>query len=128
MMGVLNTLYADIYVGYPVDGPFTYIIPERMNAAPGSRVRVNFNGRNIVGFVHKVHHDEPTNIDREKLKEITSLIDEIPIFDTRLIELARYISLNYLCTIGEALAMALPSGAKPSKRYKNPYAGSEKKM
>jgi len=111
-------MYADVYVGYPLEGPFTYFIPEQFQVSPGKRVRVNFAGRNIVAFVCRVHDETPTGY---KVKDIVSVIDNDEIFDQRLMDLARYVSSSYLSYTGELLAMALPSGTKPSDRYKIPF-------
>ena len=55
-----------------------------------------------------------------EVKYLLDVIDPEPIFDRGLLELARYTASNYLSSVGEALAMALPSGLKPSKRYRIP--------
>ncbi len=113
----------DVHVGYPVRGPYTYRIPEGMVLAPGVRVLVDFAGRTTAGFVIKVHADPPPD---RNLKPVLSVIDEAPLFDERLMELSAYVADHYLCCEGEALSMALPSGRKPSKRYKNPYVRQER--
>ena len=47
--------FADVYVGYPVEGSFTYIIPQDMYVRAGIRVLVNFGNRIVTAFVHRVH-------------------------------------------------------------------------
>lgn len=98
---------ADVYVRYPVEGFFTYRIPETLSVCPGMRVTVNFRKRVIPAFVHRVHNNEPEGV---ALKEIDGVIDAHPIFDDRLIRFAEFVAANYLCTVGEVLALALPSG------------------
>ena len=113
-----NMKYADVYVGYPVEGSFTYAIPQDMKALPGMRVRVSFNKRIITAFIHRIHSEKPESF---KLKEIIKKLDERPIFDSRLIELSRHAASKYICSTGEVLAMALPSGQSPSDRFRHPF-------
>lgn len=117
--------YADVYVGYPVEGSYTYSIPEDLEIQPGKRVRVNFRNRFITAFVHRVHNTKP---DFKDLKEILKVIDTDPIFDKRLIDLSEYTASSYLCNTGEVLATALPSGETPSDRYKNPFKHKDRKI
>ncbi|MBN2158657.1 MAG: primosomal protein N' [Spirochaetes bacterium] len=105
-------MFADVYIPYPLDESFTYRVPEGMSVKPFSRVKVNFGGRNVIAFVHSVHGEEPAGFE---LKEIIGVVDDEPIFDDRLMDLARYTGSSYLSSIGEALSMALPSGLRPSK-------------
>ncbi|TAL30948.1 MAG: primosomal protein N' [Spirochaetes bacterium] len=105
--------YADVYVGYPVEGSFTYRVPEGMDAFPGMRARVNFKNRTVTAFVHRVHGETPAF----KTKDIQSLIDPAPIFDERFTALCAFVADNYFSSMGEAMAMALPSGQRPSARH-----------
>jgi primosomal protein N' (replication factor Y) len=111
-------IYADVYIGYPLDSVFTYRVPPDMIVEPCMRVRVNFSGRNMIAFVNRIHDQEPHGFE---VKDILGVIDSEPIFDERLFTLTRYTAATYLSAEGEALSMALPSGLKPSKRYKIPY-------
>ncbi|MFH0977025.1 MAG: primosomal protein N' [Spirochaetota bacterium] len=114
--------YADVYVGYPIEGSFTYSVPDDLDVQPGMRVKVNFRNRTLTAFVRKVHSEKP---DFKGIKDVGKVIDPSPIFDDRLIALAEYTAVNYLCAAGEAMAMALPSGEKPSARYKHPFKHKE---
>ncbi|MBN2401534.1 MAG: primosomal protein N' [Spirochaetes bacterium] len=113
-----NKKYADVYVGYPIDGSYTYSVPDDMDVKPGMRVSVNFRNRTVTAFTHKVHNKRP---DLKDIKEIEKLIDPSPIYDSRLTALAEYTAANYLSSVGEVMAMALPSGEKASSRYKHPF-------
>jgi len=104
---------AEIYLNTPVDRSFTYRIPENMNILPGMRVIVNFAGREMTGFVSEVHNRFPEGVE---LKKIVSRIDDEPVFDSRIIRLAEYVSESYLSSVGEALGKALPSGESSRSR------------
>ena len=110
-------MFADLYVSYPIDSPFTYRVPQGMAVSAGMRVRVDFAGRAVTGFVSGVHDNEPSGFE---VKDILSVIDEEPLFDSRLVSLARYVADTYLAAPGEVLSMALPSGNAPSARHRTP--------
>ena len=115
-MTELNTFKAaEVFVNTPVDRSFTYTIPQSMHVTPGMRVKVNFAGRNIAGFVSSLHNNLPDDL---ALKEIIEVIDSEPIFDDRLIDLARYTADSYLSSAGEALSKALPAGVSALTRKK----------
>lgn len=111
-------IFADVYVPYPLDTPFTYSIPDGVSVLPGCRVRVDFGGRTVTGWVVDVHGRQPDP--SFQVKHIQSVIDAEPVFDSRLVDLARYVSDAYVSTIGETLALALPGGEKPSGRHRIP--------
>jgi primosomal protein N' (replication factor Y) (superfamily II helicase) len=115
-------MFADVYISYPLEECYTYRIPDGMNVTPCCRVRVNFAGRIMTANVIRVHDNKPKDFE---VKDIINLIDTEPIYDGRLMDLARYTASNYISSVGEALAMALPSALKPSMRYKIPYNKSE---
>lgn len=117
-----NENYADVYVGYPVEGAFTYVIPHDLNVRAGMRVRVDFSGREVTAFVHNTHNIKP---EYPRIKDIKRVIDEAPIFDSRLVTLAEYTASNYISSTGEAMAAALPSGESPSERFKHPFKKKE---
>ncbi len=114
-------VYADIIVGYPVEGSFSYRVPPEMGVVPGQRVRVNFAGRTVTGFVVATGENAPAGVPPDRIKEVTGLIDEEPIFDARFVNLARFVAESYLCSVGEVMALALPSGSSASSRFRNPF-------
>jgi primosomal protein N' (replication factor Y) len=106
---------AEVLLNTPVDRSFTYAVPEGMEIAFGVRVKVNFAGRRIRGFVVQLHNEIPDNIE---LKNILEVIDKEPLFDERLIDLIRYTADSYLSSSGEALSKALPAGLSSGTRVK----------
>ena len=108
-------LFADIYVPFPLETPFTYRVPDGMTLSAGQRVRVEFGNRDITGWVAEVHDRQPDA--SAKVKDILSVIDAEPVFDQRLLALARYVADAYISTVGETLSLALPGAEKPSSRH-----------
>ncbi len=117
-------MYCNVYIGYPLEESYTYRIPPGLGVGEGRRVKVNFAGREKIGFVYRVHDVPPQGF---KIKDVLKVIDDDPIYDDRLLGLAGYTAATYLSSMGEALAMALPSGLRPSGRFKNPFERAEQK-
>ncbi len=92
----------------PVEGTYTYRVPEALDAeaAPGARVVVPFGRRTITGVIA-----ERTDEDRPRLKSIRDVLDERPAFSPVLLRLTRWIAEYYVCAWGEVLKAALPAGA-----------------
>jgi primosomal protein N' (replication factor Y) (superfamily II helicase) len=97
----------------PVEGTFTYRVPEALDAeaAPGARVLVPFGRRTITGVVAtRTHEDGP------RLKAVLDVLDDTPAFSPVLLELTRWVAEYYVCTWGEVLKAALPAGAMLESR------------
>ena len=75
-------------------------------AMAGQRVRVPFGRREKIGFIVSI--ESQSDVDREKLKRISSYIDERPTFDATLLALLRWAADYYHHPLGEVIATALP--------------------
>ena len=108
--------YADLILPVPLQGLFTYAIPEGMNVGIGMRVLVPF-GRNktYMAIVAKVHDVKPEGY---QVKPIAQVMDEDPIVTERQLQLWQWISDYYLSPIGDVYKAALPSGLKAEEGYK----------
>ena len=108
--------YADLILPVPLQGVFTYAIPEGMNVGIGMRVLVPF-GRNktYMAIVAKVHDVKPEGY---QVKPIAQVMDEDPIVTERQLQLWQWISDYYLSPIGDVYKAALPSGLKAEDGYK----------
>lgn len=98
----------------PIKGTFTYKIPHEYlsELVSGCRVIVQFGKRKIyTGIVHHVHTNRPEEYEP---KEILDLIDASPVFASFQIAYFQWIANYYMCTIGEVVNAALPSGLKIS--------------
>lgn len=103
---------------YPVDRPFDYLVPSDLDelVEVGSRVKVPFGPRNVLGFITalKDKTDVPTN----KLKAITQLLDIEPVLTEEMLELAKWMTTKTLCYEIDALQVMLPSALR-AKYEKN---------
>ena len=108
--------YADLILPVPLQGLFTYAIPEGMSVRVGMRVLVPF-GRNktYMAIVAKVHDVKPEGY---QVKPIAQVMDEEPIVTERQLQLWQWISDYYLSPIGDVYKAALPSGLKAEEGYK----------
>lgn len=108
--------YADIILPVPLQGMFTYAIPEGMSVGVGCRVLVSF-GRNkmYLGVVAKLHDQRPTDY---KVKPISDIIDVEPVVTERQLKFWQWIADYYMSPIGEVYKAALPAGLKAEEGYK----------
>jgi len=110
--------YADIILPVPAVGMFTYRVPPGLseNIIPGMRVIVPFGSRKFyTGIVRKLHESPP---DGFKIRDIESIQDPFPVVNSFQLEFWQWISEYYLCTQGEVMKAALPSGLKPESMTK----------
>ncbi len=101
----------------PTRKAFTYSVPEilRGNVKPGVRVVAPFGKRTLTGFVTSVQKEK--DIEAE-VKEIFDVLDDIPIVTDNLFKFYEWISDYYLCSLGEALRNAIPSGTEVQTKRK----------
>lgn len=104
-------LYADVIL--PLSVPlYTYRIPEQwqQSVQVGCRVIVQLGLRKMyTAIVYALHTD---GIDSDSIKDIESLLDENPIVTQEQLQLWDWISDYYMCTRGEVMKAAMPSGLK----------------
>jgi primosomal protein N' (replication factor Y) len=86
------------------------------------RAKVPFGKRTLTGQIVRVHDQPPTAFDA---KPVISIVDDEPIFDDRLVALARYTAETYVCTTGEALDSALPGAESRGNRHKKRFSASD---
>ncbi len=98
---------------YHFDAPYSYKIPFALEpyALPGCRVMVPFgNGnRKKQGLILSVKPLFEAD-DSFKLKSISTVIDEKPLFNDEMLELVTRLKENTFCTLFEAAKAMLPAG------------------
>ena len=109
-------MYADVILPVPLQGLFTYTVPEGMTVGEGMRVLVGFGrSKTYIGLVARVHHVKPQGYE---VKPIQQQIDQQPMVTPQQLQLWHWISDYYLSPIGEVYKTALPSGLKAEDGYK----------
>lgn len=116
-----ETHFIDVVLPVPIPQLFTYRLPR--DIAPfvkvGARVVVEFGkSRVLTAIVVKVHNSAPGNY---QAKYIQELLDTDPVITQDQIWLFQWVAEYYMCTVGEVLNVALPSGLKISSQSKIQY-------
>ena len=99
--------------------PFTYVCDDDTKVEKGCRVYVPFGYQNIVGYVIDVKQSalslqQLNQKDNVTYKYIHSVLDETPILDDELFDLATHMSKEYVCPLISCLQTILPPSYKPS--------------
>ena len=95
----------------PLPRLFTYAHADTV--ASGSRVRIPFGPRAVIGVV--VGEVAQPDLDLKKIKSIKEVVDQEPIFGEDLLRLAHWMSEYYIYPIGEIFRTMLPGGSVASK-------------
>ncbi len=109
-------LFADIILPLPLPGDFTYRVPENLQgkAQAGRRVIVQFGKRKYYsGLIKKIHRESPEGCE---IKAIEEVLDEHPVIHPLQFEFWQWMAGYYMCSMGEVLKAALPSGLKLESR------------
>ncbi len=104
--------FANVVINRPIEGSFTYSIPESIkeDLKVGSVVEVSFGNKTVIGYV--VGLSDKCDID--KIKPINSIIDKTLSIDSKMLELTKWISDYYYSSWGEAISAAIPGVLKKS--------------
>lgn len=109
-------LYVDVILPVPLEGMFTYAVPEGMAVRVGQRVVVPFGrSKTYVGLVGRVHGTKPEGYE---VKAIQQIMDPEPVVTEQQLQLWQWISDYYLSPIGDVYKAALPAGLKDTEGYK----------
>lgn len=105
-------MYAEIILPLPLQSTFTYSVPEELKdlLQTGTRVLVQFGRKKYyTGIVSHLHNDRPDY----EVKEIAAVMDRKPVVRYPQLKLWRWIAEYYLCSEGDVMKAALPTGLKP---------------
>lgn len=115
---MMHTYFADVLLPLPLQGLFTYRVPQELNDSVGfgMRVVVPFGKSKLYSaLVLKVHENAPRQINT---KYVLDVIDEHSVVSERQIQLWQWIAHYYMCSLGEVMAAALPSALKLASETK----------
>ena len=113
-------MYLEIILNLPINQGFTYSYTPPEDEKPelvpaiGKRAEIMFGNKKTEGFIIGISDKLPQNLgfDPAKIRPIRRIIDKEALFGSELIEIARWISRYYLCTLGEAVFSMIPSGRR----------------
>ncbi len=113
------TLYADIILPVPLNQLFTYMVPDSLQqlAVEGARVYVPFGkGRRLTGIIARIHSQKPSS---HVVKEILGILDQkAPSVLPTQLKLIKWMADYCMCTPGDVMKAALPSGLRPDSSAK----------
>ena len=104
--------YAEVILPFPLHNTFTYRIgfSFTQSAEIGKRVLVQFGKTKIfTGIIIELHNRTP---EKYKVKEIIDILDDHAIIYPVQIMFWRWLADYYCCSLGEVMAVALPSSMK----------------
>jgi primosomal protein N' (replication factor Y) len=103
-------VYVQVAFNLPVKKEFTYRVPDGVACEAGCRVVAKVGGRSLAGFVVSITSEPPSG--GFEVKELSRVIDAEPLFGDEQLALAQWIASMYLCSLGEALSVMLPTGRR----------------
>ena len=106
--------YADLILPVPLQGVFTYAVPDGMTVGVGYRVLVTFGRTRYSGIVMRLHDTKPEGYE---VKPILQVMDSAPIVTGQQLKLWQWISDYYLSPIGDVYKAAMPAGLKVEDGY-----------
>lgn len=114
---IFAPMYVAVALPMPRMDPLTYFLSpdltggndELLQQSVGCRVLVPLGKRIVTGTV--VQTNAPFH---EKARPVIEVLDVRPAFDESMLQLTRWISEYYMCSWGEVLNAALPSGLTPT--------------
>ena len=121
--------YANIILPLPLDGYFTYCVPDDLasRVQNGMRVTVPFGkSKTYVGVVAEYPVDVPKSAEevaqqgKKKIvyKNIADVLDDTPILLPQQLRLWKWIADYYMSPIGDVYKAALPSGLKAEDGFR----------
>jgi primosomal protein N' (replication factor Y) (superfamily II helicase) len=112
------TCLVDVAIPLPIEGPFTYRVPQALThlVQPGRRVLVPFRNKIRTGFIVGPAEPDP---EITAIRDVEDIPDEPPYLTGDLWEFLRWVADYYLLPTGLVLKTALPPG---SDRKSQPWA------
>ncbi|PCJ18782.1 MAG: hypothetical protein COB02_10135 [Candidatus Cloacimonadota bacterium] len=111
-------MIVEVLIPRPVYQAYTYKIPNKFlgKVRKGFRVEVPFGPSQLIGLVSKVIDQDENSI---KLKEISSIFEDISFVDEEQIEMIHWMSDYYMMPLGEVASLFLP---KYTQKIKEVYS------
>lgn len=118
-------LLADVLLPLALEQQLTYFVPPDMETqlVEGMRVVVQLGKSKLyTGIVLNLHHDLP---EAYQPKPVLSLVDDHRVVNDFQLQFWKWMAAYYMCTQGEVMNAALPSGLKLSSESKIVASGAE---
>lgn len=109
--------YVDVILPLPLEGTFTYSVPEPMVAQVRMGVRVLVplgRSKTYTAMAMRLHSEKP----EFETRPIIQVIDAEPVLIKQQLRLWQWISTYYMSPIGDVFKAALPAGLKAEENYR----------
>lgn len=109
--------YVDVILPLPLEGTFTYSVPEPMETQVrmGMRVLVPLGrSKTYTAMAVRLHSEKP----EFETRPIIQVIDAEPVLIEQQLRLWQWISTYYMSPIGDVFKAALPAGLKAEENYR----------
>ena len=103
--------YADVILPLPLEGMFTYSIPDEMSGRVRQGIRVLVplgRSKTYTAMTASVHDDKP----QFETRPIISVLDDKPVLLPQQYKLWTWVADYYMSAIGDVFKAALPPGLK----------------
>ena len=110
-------LYVEVILPLPLEGTFTYSVPDTL--APQVRMGVRVvvplgRSKTYTAMAVGTHNDKP----EFDTRDILQVVDDSPVLPERQLRLWQWISTYYMCALGDVFKAALPAGLKAEDGYR----------
>ncbi|WP_337807259.1 replication restart helicase PriA [Prevotella sp.] len=110
-------LYVDVILPLPLEGTFTYSVPDTL--APQVRMGVRVvvplgRSKTYTAMAVSTNNDKP----EFDTRDIIQVVDDSPVLPERQLRLWQWISTYYMCALGDVFKAALPAGLKAEDGYR----------
>ncbi len=109
--------YVDVVLPLPLDGLFTYSVPDEMagGVCLGVRLLVPFGkSKTYTAMAVRLHDERPDF----EVKAILAVVDDAPVLPERQFRLWQWIAEYYMAPLGDVFKAAMPSGLKAEDGYR----------
>lgn len=117
-------IIAEVFANLPVKNivkAYSYKVPEMFKfLTVGWRVFVPFGNRKVEGFIVAIKNIQETNME---FKDIIDVVDEEVWFQTKTLEIAKWMATFYLCSLAETMRLFMPG--KSGLKIKTVYLAKE---
>lgn len=109
--------YVDVILPLPLDGTFTYSVPDGMEGkvVPGVRLLVPLGkSKKYIAMATRLHDDKPAF----SCKPIEAVLDSTPSLLPQQMRLWQWIGYYYMAPLGDVYNAAMPGGLKSTEKFK----------
>ena len=109
--------YVDVILPLPLDGTFTYSVPDGMEGkvVPGVRLLVPLGkSKKYIAMATRLHDDKP----EFSCKPIEAVLDSTPSLLPQQMRLWQWIGYYYMAPLGDVYNAAMPGGLKSTEKFK----------